>query len=356
MKPLLERLAVFTITLCVVLTACKTSPLPPVAEPTTKSAKSPVPDTIESVKTNAAAAIAAVEKKVEAVEKRSATAAASVDAIKNANTNQPPSPATDFVSKEASLALASLPPPDALAALEAEKRRSAVFSGQADEARRLYALAQTDAEKAKAEAAKLKSEAAAAKTKSEAAQAALVEADKRWAATLKANESANQAKLDAAVARADGAEEKAKNERHKLIFRSLLGLGLLCLAGAIAMAVLTNGAMLAKSLMLAGAGALCIGLAQVISHPWFDRVAGTCLGFAVIGGVFYLWKERQDGLAKVAYERTIEALDTVEAIHDAAGKPTLLGLELGRVLDGSHKSVVKAIKRASAIKNATVGK
>ena len=354
MNPTRHFLALALVVLCCGFAdGCKTPPVKPDADPTTKGAKSPVPDAIAKTGTNAAAALAASEAKAAATEKQASKAAASVAAIRTSNTNQPPGPATEYVDKEAGVALGSLPAPDPTAALEAERRRAAVFAGQAEEARKLYAAATSAADAAKAEVARLGAAASDAKAKAEAAQAALVAADAKWAATLKANEAANQAKLDDAEKRADEAEEKAKNERHKLIFRCLLGLGLLCIAGAIAMAVMTSGAMLAKSLMLAGAGALCVGLAQVISHPWFDRIAGAALLLAVIGGVFYLWKERQDALTNEAYQRTVEALDTVGAINDAEGKPTRLAGELGRVLDAPHKKIVKAIKRATVIKKAT---
>lgn len=118
------------------------------------------------------------------------------------------------------------------------------------------------------------------------------------------------------------------------------------------MAVMTSGAMLMKSLMLAGAGALCIGLAQVISHPWFDRIFGTCVGVAVIGAGFYLWKERQDGIAKEAFKRTVKALEGAEVVHDAAGNKTALGVELEAALDDAHKKLVKGIQKSEAIAEA----
>jgi hypothetical protein len=334
---------------------CQSPPKKPAADPTTKGSASPLPAAIAKTGTNANAAVAAAEAQVAAAVKLAAQAAASVVALRTGNTNQPPGPATDFVDKEAGVALAKLPPPDAIAALEAERRRVAVFAGQADEARRLYVAAQSEADSAKAESAKLAAAATDAKVKAAEAQAALVAADKQWSATLKANESANQAKLDAANRRADEAEEKAKNERHKTIFRALLGLGLACIAGAIAMAVLTQGAMLGKSLMLAGGGALCIAVAQIVSHPWFDRIFGGFVALAAIGGAAYLFFEWKDAVRKRGMEKTVAVLDRVKDLAhvpalDEEGKESTLALELSRKFGDAEKALVKQIRAVRAVR------
>lgn len=327
----------------------------PAAAPTAKAA-SPVPAAIAEAHAKALAAIAAAEAKLAALELQAATAAAQIESARIANTNQPPSPATTVVDKEAGLALGNLPPPDVKAALEAEKRRAAIFAGQADEARKLYALAQTETERMKAEAARLKIESESAKVKAGEAQAALVAAEKSHAASLEKNRAENQAKLDAANKRADEAEEKAKNERHKLIFRALLGLGLACIAGAIAMAVLTNGVMLGKSLMLAGGGAVCIGVAQIVSHPWFDRIFGTCLGMALVGGIAYIWFERKDALKRATLEKQAQILDRVDLdtipVKDEDGKDSTVKREFLRKMNDPEKAVVKQIRLAAKMKEA----
>lgn len=350
---------------------CKDSK-PADAKATTRpGAVSPVPSAIIVAKTEAQAALDAVEKKVQAaqaqlaaLEKRASVAAAQVESIRTANTNQPAGPATTVVAGEAFLALANLPPPDVTAALEAEKRRAATFAGQVDEARRLYAAAQTETERMKAEADKLRGDAAAAKAeadsakaKADAAHVSLVASEKAHAATLEKNRAENQAKIDAAEKRASEAEEKAQNERHKLIFRALLGLGLACIAGAIAMAVLTSGAMLMKSLMLAGGGALCIGVAQIVSHPWFDRVFGTCVGVAVVGAVFYLWHERKDAIKRIGFEKTVGVLGQIGdlssiPVRQADGKESNLAMELSRSFGDAEKVAVRKVKLANAIKEA----
>jgi len=348
--------------------ACNTPTVKPDAKPV--PVKSAVPDAIALAKAEAAAALAAVEKKVAAaqselatLEKRSAVAAAQVASAHSANTNNPPSPASAVVAGETALALGNLPAPDVAASLEAEKRRAATFAGQADEARRLYAAAQGETERMKVEAAQLRAasataqqDAKAAALKAELAQAALAAAEKANAAALERNRAANQAALDAAEKRADEAEEKAKNERHKLIFRCLLGLGLLCIAGAIAMAVMTQGAMLAKSLMLAGGGALCIGVAQIVSHPWFDRIFGGCVGLAVVGGGFYLWNERRDALKRLAFEKQVGQLEKIDLrsvpTTDDKGRPSNLAVEFDRVMDKPEKAEVKRIVTAVAAKSA----
>lgn len=324
----------------------------PAAKPTEGASKSPVPNAIADAGAKSQAAIAALEAKIAALEKQASVAAAQVDSAKTANTAQPPSPATTVVDKETSLALGNLPPPDTQAALAAEQRRSAVLAGQTEEARKLYNAAMTETQQLKAEIAKARGEADTAKADAAKAQAVLIEAERIHAAQLKANEAVNQAKIDTANKRADAAEEVAKNERHKLIFRSLLGLGLACIAGAIAMGVLTNGVMLGKSLMLAGGGALCIGLGQVISHPLFDRIFGTCIGLAVVGGAAYLWFERKDALSKQAYARTVSVIKDTNAAVDVSGNSTPLGVELSKALDDTHKKIVKGILQAEAIREA----
>jgi len=332
---------------------CHTPPKKPDADPTTKGAASPLPGAIAKTGTNAAAAVAAVEAQAAATERQAAKAAASVAVLRAGNTNQPPGPATDFVDKEAGVALGNLPTPDAVAVVEAERRRAAVFAGQADEASSLYAAALTAAGVAKAENAKLVTAAADAKAKAEAAQAALVAADQRWADMLKANEVSNQAKLDAARKLAADAVEKAKNERHKTIFRSLLGLGLACIAGSIAMAVLTQGAMLGKSLMLAGGGALCLGVAQIVSHPWFDRVFAGCLIAAAVGGATYLYLEWKDSVKKRGFDKTVGVMERVDLASVPArtedGKESTLAMELSRKFGDAEKAEVRRVKVAHAL-------
>lgn len=311
---------------------------PQIAGATAPAVASPLPGAIAASNSNHLAALAAQER-------RSAVAAASVEAAKVVNATQPSGQPTTFVDKELTLAAASLPPPDGQATLAAEQRRLATLSTNLSDMTKLYGAAQSEAEK-------LKAAAVAATAKADAAAAALAHAEKSYAATLERNRAENQAKLDAEKKRADDSEDKAKNERHKLIFRSLLGLGLACIAGAIAMAVLTNGAMLMKSLMLAGGGALCIGVAQVISHPWFDAIAGTCIGLAVVGGLAYLWHERKDALTNEAYRRTVAVLEDTGAVTTREGAQTMLGAELSKALDHSHKALVTGFKREIAVTEA----
>lgn len=328
---------------------------PDTAKPTSKAA-SPVPAAITTSSNAVEAALAASEKKVTDLELRGAKVAASVVVAETANTNQPAGPLTDFVSKELKLALDRLPKPDPTELLVAEQRKVAVLTGQVEETRKLYNAAQSETERMKSETTRLKAEAEAARQRSTEASAALAAAEKSHAAALERNKAENQAKIDAAVKRADEAEEKAKNERHKTIFRTLLGLGIACIAGAIAMAVMTSGAMIAKSLMLAGAGALCIGLAQIISHPWFDRVFGTCVGLAAVGGAVYLWHERKDAIRKVGYEKTVKVLEgldlTAVPTKDDEGKDSNLAMELSRKLGDSEKSEVKKMRVSNEIRDA----
>lgn len=346
--------------------ACITAPKPD-AKPTAKpGTTSPVPDAIATAKAEAQAALAAVEKKVSAaeaqlaaLEKRSAVAAAQVDSLRTANTNQQPGPATSVVAGEAALALGNLPTPDVQAALEAEKRRAATFAGQVEEARKLYASAQTETERMKAEAAKLradttqaKAEADAARIKAEAAQVSLNAAEQAHTATLERNKAENQAKIDAAVKRADEAEAKAYAERQNLLVRILIGIGALSILAGIGLAIATSGASVWRSGIAVLCGGICFGLAKVLSHPWFNTIFVTSLVLLAAAGAVFLWHERKSALAKEAFTRTVAALDETGVVFDDEGKKTELGNKLEEALDTPHKKLVATLQKAAAIKEA----
>lgn len=81
----------------------------------------------------------AAKAQLEAVQTKAAHAAAGVATIQRASADLPPSPATEFVRAETPVVLAKLPPPDPVALLEAEKRRSAYMEGKYELAKSLYA-------------------------------------------------------------------------------------------------------------------------------------------------------------------------------------------------------------------------
>jgi type II secretory pathway pseudopilin PulG len=129
------------------------------------------PSLLPGASRNAAQSTTATARVEATTHAQDATAAASVVKIGEANATAPASPAKDFISQEVPVALASLPAPDPIALLAAEKRRSAVMEGRADEARKLYETAakhaaqlQTERDNALAErrAVDLKLETAAA--------------------------------------------------------------------------------------------------------------------------------------------------------------------------------------------------
>ncbi len=99
----------------------------------------------------AAASTAATAALVAATDAQGASAAAGVATIGKANAEAPASPSKDFITREVPAVLSKLPPPDPIALLEAEKRRSAVMEGRADEARRLYETEAKRAERLQAE-------------------------------------------------------------------------------------------------------------------------------------------------------------------------------------------------------------
>lgn len=321
------KLALALLALALALAVGCTAPKPVAAS---SSGEKSLAATIGQANTNAAAALASANQ-------LAADAAASVAAVRTVNTSQPPGPGTDFIDAESELALAKLPAPDSAASLAVELRRAAIFAGQRDEARRLYAAAQGEAATAKADAE-------AAKARAAESAAALVAAERNLAAQLERNRVENQAKLDAALKAAADAEDKARAESHRKIFAALLGLGLACLAGAIALAVLTSGAMVMKSLILAGGGALCIAIAQIVAHPWFDRVFVGGLALAALGAVAWLLYERKQAVAAEAQERTVLTLEQQGAVAKPDGTLTDLGLALSRNLDGPHKAAVRATR------------
>ena len=311
---------------------------------------------IKEANTNAQAALDASMLKFVALSNQAAIAAAQVDSARIANTNQPPSVATDIVRKETTLALGNLPPPNDAAALEAEKRRTAMLTGHIEEAKKLYAAAQNETGKMKVENEKLRSDAEALKNKSELSQKNLEEADKRLQEQLKNNQKTNQEKLDAVVKSAKDAEEKAMNERNKLIFRSLLGLGISCIVAAIVMAVITNGAMLMKSVMLVIGGAMSIGIAQLLSHPLFDLIFGICMVLTFVGVVVYFIYERSDASEKETLKRVVDVLKTSGAtnltVKNDEERDVLLGDLLSSKLDNTHKEVIKDLKKDNEVKKA----
>lgn len=281
---------------------------------------------------------------------RAATAAASVAALRAANTNQPPGPATDFVDAEAGLALGSLPAPDAAAALLAEQRRAAMFAGQRDEARRLYAAAQTETER-------LKAKADADERKATEAAAALMAAERAHAAALEKNRAENQAKLDAATKAADEAKEKAYKERQNLVFYILCGIGGLCIIAGIGLAIATSGASIGRSSVAVGCGAVCFGLAKVISHPWFNTIFAIACVLAAAALGYYLWSERKTLNVVKAKDAALEAADEVKATAAmlvkaidetgaavTAGTKTPLGTKLTGEMDKAHKLVVRKLR------------
>lgn len=318
----------FLLCLLCLFVACA-APEKPAAQPTGPAAPS-LPRAIAAANTNAAAAL-------DASQANGAKAAASVQALRDANTNQPASSVTDFVADEAGLALAQLPPPDPTAALAAEQRRAATFAGQRDEARRLYT-------EATARAATSQTEARAAAARAAESAAALVTAERAHAAELERNRISNQEKIDLAHRAAAEAAQRARDAQHKVIFRSLVGLGLTCLVGAIALAVLTSGAQLMKSIMLAGGGALCLALAQLVAHPWFDRVCAVGLALAALGAAAWLWWEKRDAAAQAAARIIVQTADEQHAMKSPAGLATPLAVALSRKMDSAHKAAVKRLR------------
>lgn len=320
----------------------------------TSTGVSPVPEAINIANSNAQAAFKAAEVRYVALSNQSSVAAAQVVSVIISNTNQASSKASELVGKEAALALGNLPAPDLKELLEAEKRRVAFFSGQAEESKRLYKIAEKQTETYKSENAILKQNSELVSKKAQDSQLRLIEADKKWSEQLKANEISNQKKIDEALKTASEEEAKAKEGRNQLIFRALISLGLLCIAGSISLAVLTNGAMMVKSIILLISGICCIGVAQVVAHPWFNTAFTSLTISLIIFSVIYLAHERKDSVAKEALSRTVAAVESYGVAKSDDQKSPTLKTYLSKELDENHKKLIKKIKIDNYLKDKTL--
>ena len=327
-----------------------------------------LPTAIAHAESNAVMALVALDKKFaalqaeyDALKQSAAVAHAQVNSANIANTNQPPSPATQVVDLETKLAMTNLPPQDVKEALEAAKRRLALLEGRTAEAEALYNTARSESEKMKAEQTRLKAdtesarlEAESQRKKAEAAQAALVKAQAEQAAELERNRAANQAKVDAAEKRAKEAEDKAAAEQHKFIFRTLLGVGISLFVAGVVMIALTNGTALVKGGLLSAGGAVAIGLAQVISNPWFDKVLTAAIVLGVFAFVGYLiWERKEAQERKQVKEELLQTQEASAFIVNEIDKEglvvkdnskTAFGRNLSSAMDRRHKAVIAKIR------------
>lgn len=85
------------------------------------------------------------EQLIAATDRQGAVVAASLVKIGEANGEAPPSPQKSFIAQETTLALTLLPAANAMALIEAERRKVAVLEGNLNESRRLYESAATNA-------------------------------------------------------------------------------------------------------------------------------------------------------------------------------------------------------------------
>jgi len=312
---------------------------------------------IKNLTTNNQAALSALDMRYVALSNQASIAAAQVNSARIANTNQPSNLATQVVEKETELALRHLPAPNENAVLEAERRRTAIFTGQIEEAKKLYALAQEETVKIKVENEKLRLQAEILKNKAEASQKSLEESEKRLEQQLKDNQKINQEKLDAANKAVKDAEEKANNEKNTLIFRSLLTVGVSCIIAGIAMIVLTNGTMLAKGIMLVFGGVMSIGIAQTVTHPLFNLSFVIFSLLAILGAIIYFFYEKKDACSKETLNKVVEVLEdsSIENLSfQDNGQHILVKDLLSKKLDEKHKKLIKDIKvkdKINKIKN-----
>lgn len=300
-----------------------------------------LPAAVDNAGTNATLALVALDKKFaslqaehDALKLSSAKAAAQVGSANIANTNQPPSPATQVVDRETRLAMTNLPPQDVPEALASTLRRTALLEGRVVEAEAGYKRASSESDQMKAEQVRLKSETDKARAEAEAqrlkateAQAALVEAEKRQAAELEKNRAENQSKLDAANKKADEAVQKAYEERQNLLVRILMGIGAASILAGIGLAIATSGASIWRSGIAVFCGFLCFGLSKVLSHPYFNTIFSLSCLVVLAGAGVYLWRE---------HKHVLEFRDTAAAKVETETRLLLV--------DKTLKHVVKAVE------------
>jgi hypothetical protein len=148
--------------------------------------------------------------------------------------------------------------------------------------------------------------------------------------------------------------EALKNAELKTQARTLRLAGLGCLAAA---GLLAYARQILYAAALGLIGLLCLGLAQLISQPWFMPAVGIATALGLIGLAVAAWRAYQRGtLAKDAeaerdrLRATLGAL--VPAIDGAMGDLTdtsrlVLKNALSTVMDREHKAVVHEIRAAT---------
>jgi hypothetical protein len=128
-----------------------------------------------------------------------------------------------------------------------------------------------------------------------------------------------------------------------------IGLGLLLVAGLLAWAQQIRFAAVAGLVGIAS-----LGLAQLISQPWFMPAVGIATGVAFIALGWAAWHDYQKGTLarKVEQESTrlkdalttiVPAVDEAIASLDSATQ-TVVKTALSRAMDSDHKQLVKEIR------------
>lgn len=209
--------------------------------------------------------------------------AASAEAIAVLNGGQPAGPRTEGVAAEADLIRRVAGPAaeaDRMAALE---RAAAKAEGRAEEAVKLYALASTEADMAKAKAA--------------AAERALASAVRSAAVEQEAQRARLQQELDRitaeANARVNAANEAWRAWQRKLITLLTFGLGVALITGGIVVQITAAsipmfGPKAAMALIISGGALVALGvvITQIQNfleeHPW---VTGAFLGLGALSAV-----------------------------------------------------------------------
>jgi len=153
-----------------------------------------------------------------------------------------------------------------------------------------------------------------------------------------------------------GQIEKLQDQELRWQARGLTGLGI-ALVLAFGVSVAFGGGLMAaaKTWPIAVMGVGCLGLAQIVSHPWFmPTMAGLlALGFGYV--IYYCYDKHRDGKLKTMIQRKAAVLDKVVPVLDHARKHASKTMrevldggvfgQLSNLMSDDEKAVVKQVRR-----------
>jgi hypothetical protein len=201
------------------------------------------------------------------------------------------------------------------------------------------------------EAAKIDAIAPAAKPHTDAQRAAVAAAPAADVAKLVSGYDTKIKELTDSIADLSKTIENLKDAEQKKQVATCRWIGLGALALAVLLAYLKLGEW---SLVSGGVGMLSLGLAQLISQPWFTTALNCALAVCAAGLAFAAWRSyRRNTLAadateqldrlKGALTKIVPAVDSSLGALDAATR-TVIETALSRAMDEDHKKLIKEIR------------